>query len=382
MLKLEAFRALHGDALLLHYGTKAAPRYALIDGGPPQTWCRWLRPGLQALRSERALPLRWIALSHVDDDHVAGLLDLLEEVADARPHPEGATAATTALFHNTPGPPARQAVVAARGGEAPAADERTRLDQRMAAVASGGPPLASVASYRQGTDLANLASKLFVNRNPPKGQRLLAGDELPDDLVGPLRIRVVSPTVDIMERLIDKWEKDLGEHGGVVASSVERKIQNLSSIVLLVEHGRRKMLLTGDALDFDVLAGLRHLGLLGDGDGDTFAVDLLKLPHHGSKANNHDELFRHVKAKHYVISADGRHGNPDEPTLERIVESEKDRKIRIWITNGPGEGGSSHAVLDRRYQRLAALIAEHGASGATVHYPAPAKHSVLIVLAR
>ncbi|MET0955274.1 MAG: MBL fold metallo-hydrolase, partial [Cryobacterium sp.] len=112
MFELEVFRAKHGDALLLHYGTKAKPRYALIDGGPGGTWEDVLKVRLQELRGERALPLRWVMLSHVDDDHVNGLIDMLEEVQHALPHPENATAATAALFHNTPGPPAAQGTVA------------------------------------------------------------------------------------------------------------------------------------------------------------------------------------------------------------------------------------------------------------------------------
>ena len=68
---------------------------------------------------------------------------------------------------------------------------------------------------------------------------------------------------------------------------------------MLVESGKKKMLLTGDTLDLDFIDDLGTLGLLNS--KDQLPVDLLKLPHHGSEFNCHEELFETVKAKHYVI---------------------------------------------------------------------------------
>ena len=83
MFKLEALRAKHGDALILHYGTAAKPRYAVIDGGPRGAWKASLRPRLQELRTgNEAVPLKWMLLSHVDEDHVFGLIELLKEIED------------------------------------------------------------------------------------------------------------------------------------------------------------------------------------------------------------------------------------------------------------------------------------------------------------
>ena len=82
IFKLEVLRARHGDCLLLHYGTKTKPGLALIDGGPPKVYKPFLRPRLEELRAERGLdeadPLMidLMMLSHIDEDHVAGLLEL------------------------------------------------------------------------------------------------------------------------------------------------------------------------------------------------------------------------------------------------------------------------------------------------------------------
>jgi hypothetical protein len=383
MFELEAFRARHGDALLLHYGTKAKPRYALIDGGPAGTWPDSVRPRLQELRKDKAVPLRWMMLSHVDDDHVNGLLELVQELEGAMPRPADATASTAALFHNTPGPPAPQPGVASGAAPAlPADPVRRGVEQRIAvAVAAQTTPMATVASYQQGADLANLAHRQQIARNPDTGLRLLAGDELPAGIVDPLKVTIVSPSPAIVDKLVARWEKDLGKGGGIVTSSVEKKIQNLSSLVALVELGKTKkkrMLLTGDALDLDFIEDLGTQGLL-DSKGQ-IKVDILKLPHHGSKFNCHDELFQTVKARHYVVSGDGGHTNPSAETFERFVASEKDRDCTLWITYGPDEPGSRGATLRKRYAALERALAKHDAKGIEVIHPAPGERSLRIKL--
>ena len=251
------------------------------------------------------------------------------------------------------------------------------IEAKIAAVAAlQTTAITTVASYKQGAQLANLARELTIPRNPKDGERRLAGDKLPSTVVGPLKVTVISPTVTTLDKLIKAWKKQLGKDGGIVSSEVETKIQNLSSIVVLVESGTKKMLLTGDALDNDFLDDLDQLGFL-DSNGQ-MRVDVLKLPHHGSKVNNHDRLFETIKAKHYVISADGRFDNPDPPTLERFVRSEKDRACTLWITNGPGEGGSMGKVLDSRYRKLDRLIATHNATRIKVRHPKPGDLSVTI----
>ena len=47
-----------------------------------------------------------------------------------------------------------------------------------------------------------------------------------------------------------------------VAAYLDRSVFNLSSIVILAEFKRKRMLLTGDARGDDILAGLRSSGLL------------------------------------------------------------------------------------------------------------------------
>jgi beta-lactamase superfamily II metal-dependent hydrolase len=61
-------------------------------------------------------------------------------------------------------------------------------------------------------------------------------------------------------------------------------------------------------------------------------VDVLKCPHHGSDRNVDNDYFERILADHYVISADGKHGNPDVPTLEMISAARPDDDFTIHFT--------------------------------------------------
>ena len=103
--------------------------------------------------------------------------------------------------------------------------------------------------------------------------------------------------------------------------------------MLLVELDGRSLLLTGDARADQVLEGMQESGTL-DADGRRH-VSILKMPHHGSIRNVTADFLRAVTADTYVISADGRYGNPDFDALALIVEvaREQDRRIELAMTN-------------------------------------------------
>ena len=85
MFVLEALKAKHGDCLLLHWGTKA-PMCA--DRQRPER-LRGLPAAPMAALGERKVPkvkLDLTMVSHIDDDHINGLLGLAGEIEeDAAP---------------------------------------------------------------------------------------------------------------------------------------------------------------------------------------------------------------------------------------------------------------------------------------------------------
>jgi beta-lactamase superfamily II metal-dependent hydrolase len=59
------------------------------------------------------------------------------------------------------------------------------------------------------------------------------------------------------------------------------------------------------------------------------------VPHHGSDKNVTKAFFKALTSDVYIISADGRYGNPDFSTLKWIVEAAQERQstIKIIATN-------------------------------------------------
>lgn len=334
---LETLPAGEGDCLLLHYGPASDPLVAVIDGGPSGVYKRTLRPRLEELRASRAdggvLQLQLVAVSHIDDDHIRGVLDLVRGVA--REHDEGREPSfeILGLWHNSfedivggGGPEEVPAAVAALG---------TRADVRASGLSE--PARLVAASIAQGRALRDTANALDLDVNHPSDGPVTApmnvdwGDGLSFVVVGPPRER--------LDDLHEAWERDVKRRKldeAKVAAYLDGSVYNLSSIVMLAQAKRKRMLLTGDARGDDILDGLRAAGLL---KRAPLHVDVLKLPHHGSDRNVETDFFRRIVADHYVVSGDGTHGNPEVATLQMISEAREDDDFAVHMTYREGKLG-------------------------------------------
>ena len=343
---LEALEAKHGDSLLLHYGTKKSPQLVIIDGGPSGVFNKSLRPRLEELRDKRSpgapLPVRMLLVSHIDDDHIRGVLDLTGHLLKQKGK-EALLCDITTLWHNgfdeILGNNESDAIPASLGPSVrlSAAGELTFpanlfRDEGAAAIA------ASVKQGRQLRDNAVVGLNLLLN-DPYEGLVSLRPKQKAHSLGGGLKFRVVGPSKTRLEKLEADWDVKLKElrqkppaqAKALAASFMDDSVYNLSSIVVLAEAGGKKMLLTGDALADDLVEWLREAKLLKA--GGTLHVDVLKMPHHGSVRNVTEELLRTVTADHYVISADGRHDNPDLDTLKMFSKVRGDSGSTLHLTN-------------------------------------------------
>jgi glyoxylase-like metal-dependent hydrolase (beta-lactamase superfamily II) len=92
---LHVIQAAFGDCLLLEYGAHLK-RYILVDGGPPDTFRFHLHPILTQITNSGGI-IDLVVLSHVDADHITGLLEYFTELRTVNhglPVPPG-------LWHNT-----------------------------------------------------------------------------------------------------------------------------------------------------------------------------------------------------------------------------------------------------------------------------------------
>jgi len=344
LFTLEALQAKHGDSLLLHYGKPNAPKLIVIDGGPAGVYKASLRPRLAEIKESRSpngpMTIRMLMVSHLDDDHVNGVLAFLDDLIERKDNNEELPYDVLTLWNNTfddiVGNDTQELLKALSAAiDAHNSGNAASLDIPMS---RSGTALA--ASVTQGRDVRNNANLLAIGKNDPfnglvatpaKGkQTITLGDGLKFTVLGPVKERV--------EKLQEEWNEVLkkkglatDEHGrSLAAEFVDESVFNLSSIVVLAEAGKKRMLLTGDSRGDDVIKAMKSSGLLKSGK---IHVDLLKLPHHGSDRNVATEFFRTITADHYVVSADGRFGNPEISTLQMISEARGKDKFTIHLTN-------------------------------------------------
>ena len=101
---MDVLRARKGDCLMLHFGSEQDPHLILIDGGPSDVYQPFLKPRLQKIHETRDLdeqePLAVdvVMVSHVDDDHIKGILDLTKEQRTKSPD---VRLDVTSLWHNS-----------------------------------------------------------------------------------------------------------------------------------------------------------------------------------------------------------------------------------------------------------------------------------------
>src|SRR5207249_8311757 len=115
--------------------------------------------------------------------------------------------------------------------------------------------------------------------------------------------------------------------------AADSSVPNLSSIAMLFTLADRTLLLTGDGRGDHIIEGMKELGLL-DAKGQRH-VSVLKMPHHGSARNATRPFLDALTADVYVVSANGRYGNPDYECLVNVVESAHDggREIELAMAN-------------------------------------------------
>jgi hypothetical protein len=225
---------------------------------------------------------------------------------------------------------------------------------------NGAPHLASELGPVHGEILGMLIEELAIPwnaafygaavRTPESGS--LTTRELP----GGLRVTVLAPDGAALRRLRDVWWETCKEAGvatGSIADALaalrakpalspehaylsrpaarniselarsrsgsDPSVPNASSIVLLVEYGEARILLTGDATPSVLAPAVRRL--LAERGLSSLPLTALKMPHHGSAKNITAELVRWLPARQYLFSTDGSYfKHPDDAAVATVLE--------------------------------------------------------------
>lgn len=315
-MRVEMLPALHGDCLLVEYGDARRTRRMLIDGGPIGAFSA-LQKRLDALPAgDKRFEL--MVLSHVDTDHVDGLVRLF---ANPKPWP---FVVKDVWFNGWRHLEQAHGLLGGKQGEYFSALLARRLDAGCWNGAFGG-------------------AAVVVQDDKPLPEFTLAGG---------MKLTLLSPTVPKLNKMRDAWRKDIGtamEPGDLEAawallatqkrylpgqgllggspdldallqkqSKPDNSAANGSSIAFLAEFASKSCLFLADAHPDAVCASLQRLlkarGL------KRLTVDAVKMAHHGSKSNINDELMTLIDAPRFLFSSNGaQFGHPDQEAVHRVI---------------------------------------------------------------
>jgi beta-lactamase superfamily II metal-dependent hydrolase len=349
LFTLEALDAKHGDSLILHYGEKADPKFILVDGGPSGVYKNRLKKRLLEIKKQfypqKALPLELVMLSHLDADHITGLVDLTDEMVSLKKKSKELSFDIYLLWYNTFDKILGNNEVNLQNSFLASSSNQMMFNLLRTKISEHSNLM--LASVSQGIALDLNADELDISVN--QGFKKLIGAtktgkkivDLGDDLI----ITVVWPNQESLTNLQDEWDKEIKKlvkkkkleptEMITLAAYLDKSVYNLSSIVCLIECKGKTILLTGDARGDCILKGLEDADKLKKGSDIKF--DILKLPHHGSNRDVTQDFFKRIKADYYIISADGKYGNPDIDTLEMLSSARGNDKYSICLTNRTGK---------------------------------------------
>jgi len=312
----------------------------LIDGGPSQTYEKYLKPTLDTVLPKKNIDL--VILSHIDNDHVLGLLDLFETIKKEKESGGSEMLEVSGLWHNS-----FNDLIGSNSHD----NKHVRNlfssnqfftfgnDNKITEL----PAISALKGISEGRDLTKLAQNLNIHINSQFGGDPIVVEEEEYKIIelGNIKFHILGPTqksLDSLKKIWADWERrhlqaEVTIHDFQAMQSLDSSITNLSSVMFLIESEGKRLLFSGDGLGDKIIESLSKRGLL-DSQG-RLHVDVLKIPHHGSERNVSEQFFETVTADVYVISADGRYDNPSFLTLKWIIENghKYNRKTTILATN-------------------------------------------------
>lgn len=153
--------------------------------------------------------------------------------------------------------------------------------------------------------------KNLISQNNINSKLLYAGDVIKSS--DGLRFTVLGPSQEFLDEVSPKH---------LINKSSEQ-----ATLVILLSYGGFDVLLTGDAQDRQVLDNIQSFNVRN--------VEILKVPHHGSKTGLNDKILDLLNEKYAVISVGekNRYGHPNPFTLNLLEK----HKIPILRTDRDGD---------------------------------------------
>jgi hypothetical protein len=359
VVALEALPARLGDCILLEcYRDGSRPWRALIDGGPTDVWPTVRARLLQIPREERVVDL--LVVTHIDHDHIGGIVPLLQQPDTVPDLTIGEVwfNGRRQLDEVVQEPDPLEEVIRspAEGDALVAALAATTGLQRPWNMAAGGAAVSTAGNGESREFAFDEGPRITVLSPTPK--RLLGLARAWPDVTGRVRRgeteTVPEPPLPYLP--LD----DLDDLAGRKTAG-DSSAANGSSIGFLVEHRGVRCLLAADGWASVLGAALK--GLAERRGATRIAVDVFKLPHHGSQANVTATLVQLAPAQHYVVSTNGdTFDHPDDIALARVIVGSAGATLHFNYPSTERTQRWADAALQARYG-FRTVFAESASAG-------------------
>lgn len=265
MLNLYTYNAGKGECIRIEFGEGASVHNIVIDTGVTR-----FAPSFQIIcKSMTSHDL--LILTHVDDDHIGGILSLLRS-----------------------------------GWKCPFKEVRMN---RSGTVSSGNAYL----STRQNDEVYSRLVDQGVNVKP-----MLAGDETTlynakITTIWPKQIKADNTRSNTPLAYQKDYGKPLNALSDEPIKAIDHSINNRNSIVFIFEYDGRRLLFTGDAWGTDIVEALKSVEV------SKQYFDFVKLPHHGAAGNLSEDFPSVIDSDRFLICTDGVM-HPDKQTIAKLIK--------------------------------------------------------------
>lgn len=316
-LRINFLKAGRGDSIWISFkDQKEAIKNILLDGGVSETYYDSKRNLKGALHDvingikDRGEYIDLLVLSHIDNDHIGGLLQWFERDPTAYQ-----------LIKN----------IWFNSGKSIAGYYKEPNNKDL------DINLKDHSESNTGVTEALVFEEYLLKHKIWNKALILQGESME---LGGARIQVLTPTPIQLKKLLREYKQKTGEVIYTDGKNTDWKqdlkivigaekddsfrfiedssLKNGSSITILLTYNNLHYLFLADSHPKSVSKALRELGYTHE---QPLEAALLQISHHGSKANNNRDLLNLVKTDHYVISTDSSSsGHPHKTLLGRIID--------------------------------------------------------------
>ncbi len=311
-MKIKFLKAFNGDAILISFRESGETRNILIDGGMPATYVQKgkngkldygeLKETVDKIR-ENDEKIDLLVLTHVDDDHIGGMLKWFEKDKEAHK-------IIGQVWFNS-------------GRLISEYFDEQEIAENLLEI----PDESTLTSIGQGVKFED-----YIEENGIWDRSIVVALEYFEYLG--IKFKILSPSPDKLKLLLGKWEKEkpesldtaadkndyeltLTEHIAKDKFKEDPAVHNGSSIAFIMTFEKKNFVFLADAHPTVVVNSLKVLGYSKE---KPLKAELVKISHHGSKANNSIEMLEIIKTNKYVISTNGdKHAHPNKQFLARLA---------------------------------------------------------------